>query len=1238
MQLNFVASNAFTVISFGGQGLESLDNESWGLDNVHVQLTSTLLGPSIWTTTLPLAGSTSSVPVESFIVAANEPLLASTATNAANFSMREAGGNGVLGDGDDTIFALTPSLPGGGGRSVNLALANVPLQPGHYRFQTLPGLLDTNSSPVALFTNDFVIVSPVVGKIENTSNDTLAEATLSPVTDTPTASGFFTAYGIGTLSSTSDVDYWRFNAEAGDHVSIWVQADSLGVYPRIYLQNASGSNLTTANGDYAGNVGIQNYAFSSPGTYYIRVFSDNNRSRYRLRLDLGRKLQLETEANDAQSSANALNLSFSPGLSQGAVAGALPTTDSAGDFFKLGTLNVGNVISVNASFPDGSTLTATQLVLTVQIDGNAVALTNSTSGSLNYTVVSNGIHYVRIESAQHDFRAQYVLNVAVSDGVPPAVTTTTLPAEGTTSTGDWDRFSVSFTEDLRADTVTNSANYDLRVAGPDGNFNTGDDILYSVANTGYTSGLTASYYITDGPLQPGQYRFTVQTGISDRANNNMAAPFVLNFTVANYDGFVLENRNDDVAGLASTFSLTPSSVPDGTFSYLTTLSLPSQTHFVTSARLNGDTNLDLVVANYGGDNMSVLLNDGTGNFQTVTNVSTGNGAVALALGDLNGDAHLDAAVANYSANTVTILLGNGAGGFQILTNYTGFSNPYNLAAADFDHDGKLDLAIPNYSGGSITVMLGVGDGTFQSRSNYTAGSNPMTVAVGDLNNDNKLDLVVPNYGSGSASLFFGNGDGTFQSATNVTTSVNPRYAIVADVTGNNVPDIVVAHADGTVSVLAGNGNGTFQTIQNYASSSTDVYQFRLSDFNGDNHLDAAVAGYGNNTFTVMLNDGTGGFANTYGYSVSGSPIGLTVGDFNGDGRNDLATVGYSDHNVIVWLGNNTNPLVEDPSGSGIRTGLARGNLFNSSDTDLYRFTGTAGDLVTVAMETPGSPGSSGLRIRIERYDGYGYQSFYTDGNGRGASGPFTLPYTGSYYVRVTYNYDYQGEYRLRVTTVSPPLQMESEDNNNLSQADPVSFVFTNGHQVASIAAYLAVNDSSGDYYNLGNLSAGTLITLSTAEPSDSGLAPLLWIYDAAGNPVTNSAASPTNFAYAVQPGQDGAFYVRVTAAAKGYSDKVESALFFDGSNDSADLGNWFDDQVFTISMWLNPGSSQVNYADILDNNHQAISTGPSSKTPPAKTITIGRRRMAPTSTSRSSRTNGSIWLSRGIARTSAAST
>src|SRR4029077_11558135 len=121
-------------------------------------------------------------------------------------------------------------------------------------------------------------------------------------------------------------------------------------------------------------------------------------------------------------------------------------------------------------------------------------------------------------------------------------------------------------EDLSPATANNVANYELRSAGADNTLGTTDDQLYTVTGTGYASGLSATYRVSDGPLQPGIYRFTVKTGVKDRAGNSLANPFVRNFTLTPASPFIIENRSNDSFGTATSLSPTPSTTSDGTFS------------------------------------------------------------------------------------------------------------------------------------------------------------------------------------------------------------------------------------------------------------------------------------------------------------------------------------------------------------------------------------------------------------------------------------------------------------------------------------------------------------------------------------------------------------------------------------------------------------------------------------------------------------------------------------------------
>src|SRR5215467_2264079 len=91
----------------------------------------------------------------------------------------------------------------------------------------------------------------------------------------------------------------------------------------------------------------------------------------------------------------------------------------------------------------------------------------------------------------------------------------------------------------------------------------------------------------------------------------------------------------------------------------------------------------------------------------------GSDPFSVAVGDVNGDDRLDLAVANFGSDNVSVLLGNGNGSFQTARNFPAGKEPAAVAVGDFDGDGHLDLAVANSGSGNVSVLLGNGDGSFQ---------------------------------------------------------------------------------------------------------------------------------------------------------------------------------------------------------------------------------------------------------------------------------------------------------------------------------------------------------------------------------------------------------------------------------------------------------------------------------------------------------------------------------------------
>jgi FG-GAP-like repeat/RTX calcium-binding nonapeptide repeat (4 copies) len=138
----------------------------------------------------------------------------------------------------------------------------------------------------------------------------------------------------------------------------------------------------------------------------------------------------------------------------------------------------------------------------------------------------------------------------------------------------------------------------------------------------------------------------------------------------------------------------------GTFLAPVHYSTGQQHREVSADDLDGDGDLDLSVANFE-DSVTVLFNDGAGTFGGITtyqgeDISGLFNQFALDVGDINGDGALDLVVANFSGNDIGVHFGHGDGTFdQHQLRYGMNTSPRDLQLADMNGDGLLDVVLPN---------------------------------------------------------------------------------------------------------------------------------------------------------------------------------------------------------------------------------------------------------------------------------------------------------------------------------------------------------------------------------------------------------------------------------------------------------------------------------------------------------------------------------------------------------------
>ena len=137
----------------------------------------------------------------------------------------------------------------------------------------------------------------------------------------------------------------------------------------------------------------------------------------------------------------------------------------------------------------------------------------------------------------------------------------------------------------------------------------------------------------------------------------------------------------------------------------------------------------------------------------------GSSSLGIDIGDIDGDGDVDMVVANYSqANKV--FLNDGSGNYTDTGQNLGTSNSTAIALGDIDGDGDLDMVVGNNTGFISRVYINDGTGSFTDDGLGLGHGNTVSLELGDLDGDGDLDIVLGNLGEGNK-VFTNNGTGTF---------------------------------------------------------------------------------------------------------------------------------------------------------------------------------------------------------------------------------------------------------------------------------------------------------------------------------------------------------------------------------------------------------------------------------------------------------------------------------------------
>jgi hypothetical protein len=187
------------------------------------------------------------------------------------------------------------------------------------------------------------------------------------------------------------------------------------------------------------------------------------------------------------------------------------------------------------------------------------------------------------------------------------------------------------------------------------------------------------------------------------------------------------------------------------------------------ADLNHDHHPDLIVANFEDGTLSVLLGNGRDHFAQApgSQFTCGPSPSDIAVADLNGDGNLDLIVANTGTPYITVLLGDGRGRFAPSQHSPfatqSFPHVHGVVAADFMGNGKPAVVTDSWGHNQVLMLPGDGMGNLILPGVlFPTGRRPYErLRSADFNRDGRPDIVTTDMDDNAVSILLGDGRGVF---------------------------------------------------------------------------------------------------------------------------------------------------------------------------------------------------------------------------------------------------------------------------------------------------------------------------------------------------------------------------------------------------------------------------------------------------------------------------------------------
>ncbi len=345
------------------------------------------------------------------------------------------------------------------------------------------------------------------------------------------------------------------------------------------------------------------------------------------------------------------------------------------------------------------------------------------------------------------------------------------------------------------------------------------------------------------------------------------------------DLIVVNNRDNDVSVLLG----------DGTGGFQTQIKNDwgdsRSAYNVVKADFNGDQYLDIAFATR--YEIRIFTGDGTGSFPDMIEYSYETTDVwpgRIYAADFNADGSIDIAAIDYFRDTLAIAWNNGSGGLNFDSKrYTVGNMIEDMTSYDFNCDGYEDIAVVNYGDSTVGILLSDGDNGFRSQQSFSTAQRPTAVVRGDFNQDTYIDLALTSYLEDCVSVLYGDGTGSFDDRADYPVGWFPRDLSTTDLNEDGLLDLIVGirgRWDRSLSVLLGRADGSFEPSEEFVASQ-ETSRVTSADLNHDGHNDVVCSDYDDDLIHIFYGEGTGDFSSILSTPVGWHPQEILIGEFDG---------------------------------------------------------------------------------------------------------------------------------------------------------------------------------------------------------------------------------------------------------------------------------------------------------------------------------------------------------------------